>query len=326
MRLMVVDALNQFLRSYIVDPSMSANGQPVGGSKGFLKILNKLVREIKPDKVVVVWDGEGGSKKRKSINKNYKAGRTPAAPRAARMRLNRTVRTMTEEEEASNKLWQLSRVLEYLNCTPVIQLLEPSVEADDIIAAVVQHPSHQEWQKVIVSSDKDFFQLLDDKTLLYRPTQKEILNKKIVLEKYGVHPSNFALARAMVGDTSDNLPGLKGVGLGTVAKRFPFLSEEKSYFLDDIVEDCLSQESPLKVHHTVVENQSIVKENYKMMQLYVPSLSAQTHAKVKECMTEFNPEFNKSGLRAEMMKDGLGEISLFDLFTTFNRIVSDSNK
>jgi len=305
---------------------MSANGQPVGGCKGFLKILNTLVRKIKPDKVVVVWDGEGGSKKRKSINKNYKAGRSPPVPRAARVRLNRDVRTMTEEQEATNKLWQLSRVLEYLNCTPVIQLLEDGVEADDIIAAVVQHPSHEDWEKVIVSSDKDFFQLLDDKTLIYRPTQKEILNKKTLIKKYGVHPSNFALAKAMVGDTSDNLPGLMGVGMGTVAKRFPFLSEEKSYFLDDIVKDCLSQDAPLKVHHTVVENQSIVRENYKMMQLYVPSLSAQTHAKVRECMTEFHPEFNKSGLRTEMMKDGLGEVSLFDLFTTFNRIVSDSNK
>ena len=68
MRVMVVDALNQFLRSYIVDPSVSTQGQPIGGSKGFLKILNKLTREIKPDKVVVVWDGAGGSKKRKAIN------------------------------------------------------------------------------------------------------------------------------------------------------------------------------------------------------------------------------------------------------------------
>ena len=71
-RVLVIDALNMYFRSYIVDPSLSTNGQPIGGVKGFLKILQKLVRETKPDEVVVVWDGPGGSRKRKTMNKNYK--------------------------------------------------------------------------------------------------------------------------------------------------------------------------------------------------------------------------------------------------------------
>ena len=71
-RVMVIDALNQFLRAYIVNPTLSPNGDPVGGAIGFLKILQKLCREIKPDKVIICWDGQGGSKKRKLINKNYK--------------------------------------------------------------------------------------------------------------------------------------------------------------------------------------------------------------------------------------------------------------
>ncbi len=319
MRVMIVDALNQFLRSYIVDPSMSSNGQPIGGSKGFLKILNKLTREIKPDKIIVVWDGEGGSARRKAVNKNYKAGRKP-------IRLNRDVRNMSDQEEAENKTWQQVRVLEYLNQTPIIQFLEPHVEADDVIAAIVQHPLMQEHQKVIVSSDKDFFQLLDDKTILYRPTQKQVLNKKAIIDEYGIHPTNFALARAIVGDTSDNLPGLKGVGLGTVSKRFPFLSEEKTYFLNDLIENCQDQELPLKVHHSIVSEQNLIEQNYKLMQLYSPSLPVQTHARVREVLEDFEPEFNKSGLRTEMHKDGVGEVSLTDLFVAFNRFVSDFRK
>jgi len=319
MRVMIVDALNQFLRSYIVDPSMSIHGQPIGGSKGFLKILNKLTREIKPDKIIIVWDGEGGSKKRKAVNKNYKAGRKP-------IRLNRDVRNMSEQEEAENKSWQQIRVLEYLNYTPAIQFLEPYVEADDVIAAIVQHPSMQEWEKVIVSSDKDFFQLLDNKTVLYRPTQKQVLNKNRVLEEFKIHPTNFALARAMVGDASDNLVGIKGVGLGTVAKRFPFLAEEKTYHLEDLVEDCLEQEKPLKVHHAIVEDQELIKENYKLMQLYTPLISVQTNTRITEILEDFEPEFNKSGLRAEMHRDGIGEVALTDIFAAFNRFVSDFKK
>ncbi len=180
-RLMVVDAHNQFLRSYIVDPSLSSNGMPIGGSKGFLKILNKLSRQIRPDMIVVVWDGEGGSKKRRTVNKNYKAGRKP-------IRLNRSSRHLTEEQEKDNRIWQQMRVVDYLNQTPVVQFMEPHVEADDVISYVVQMNEFSDYQKVIVSSDKDFIQLLDDKTLLFRPTQDEILNKNKVVEKFGIHP------------------------------------------------------------------------------------------------------------------------------------------
>ena len=70
-RLLVVDALNMYFRAYIVDPSLSTNGQPIGGVKGFLKILQKLIRETKPDAVTICWDGEGGSQKRKASHKGY---------------------------------------------------------------------------------------------------------------------------------------------------------------------------------------------------------------------------------------------------------------
>ena len=67
--------MNAYLRAYIVDPSVSTNGQPIGGLKGFVKILQKLVRQTKPNAVVVCWDGPNGSKKRKTMDKNYKAAK-----------------------------------------------------------------------------------------------------------------------------------------------------------------------------------------------------------------------------------------------------------
>ena len=59
-RLLIIDGLNAYLRAYIVDPSLSTNGQPIGGVKGFLKIIQKLIREIKPDSVFIAWDGPNG--------------------------------------------------------------------------------------------------------------------------------------------------------------------------------------------------------------------------------------------------------------------------
>jgi len=314
-RLMVVDAHNQFLRSYIVDPSLSLNGQPIGGCKGFLKILNKLTRNINPDMIAVIWDGEGGSNKRRAINKEYKAGRKP-------LRLNRDIRHLSESEEAENKIWQQVRVIEYINQTPIIQFMEPHVEADDVISYVCNLSNFSDWQKVIVSSDKDFIQLLNKKTILYRPTQDEILTEKVVLDRFGIHPNNFALARAMAGDKSDNLNGIPGVGLQTASKRFPFLVEEKEYFLDDLVEYSKEHKGKLKVYDKVIEQSDLIKENYKIMQLYSPCISVQRKTLIEETINNHVPEFNKTGLRTLMIKDGVGEIVLNDLNECFNKMVS----
>ena len=126
-RLLIIDALNAYLRAYIVDPSISANGQPMGGMKGFIKILQKLVRDTSPQEIVIVWDGPNGSQKRKSMDKNYKAGRKP-------IRLNRAFHNLTDDEELHNKIWQQSRLIEYVNEMPIVQIMLPEIEADDVIS------------------------------------------------------------------------------------------------------------------------------------------------------------------------------------------------
>jgi len=104
-RVLIIDALNAYLRAYIVDPSLSAHGQPIGGIKGFIKILQKLVRETQPDEIAVIWDGPNGSAKRKIMDKNYKSGRKP-------LRLNRAFNNLSEDEVHENKTWQQVRVME----------------------------------------------------------------------------------------------------------------------------------------------------------------------------------------------------------------------
>ena len=74
-KVMIIDGLNMFLRSYIVVPSLDPRGNPSGGTYGFMKSLQKISGMFQPDEVIVCWDGEGGSQKRKQIDKNYKAGR-----------------------------------------------------------------------------------------------------------------------------------------------------------------------------------------------------------------------------------------------------------
>jgi DNA polymerase-1 len=316
-RIMIIDALNLFLRSYIVNPTISKDGKPIGGTAGFLKSLQKLSREIKPDAIVVCWDGRGGSRKRKQTNKNYKAGRSP-------IRLNRNVRVLSEDQEKENKIWQMYRTFDYLNHFPVIQLIADEVEADDLIAYVCRYSAFKDDQKVIVSSDKDFYQLLDNTTIIHRPVQKQYLSKTHILEDFGIHPQNFALARAIAGDPSDNLSGIGGVGLKTVAKRFIFFAEERDVTLLELIEFCENQEKKIKAYELIPESKELIKENYKLMQLYSPSLSIQTKQSVDWTIEEFEYGFRKTETDGMMIQDGIHENSWTDLFQNFRRMCRDN--
>lgn len=314
-RVLVVDALNMFIRAYIVDPSLSTNGQPIGGIKGTIKIMQTLVRLTTPDEIVVVWDGPDGSNKRKSIDKNYKQGRAP-------LRLNRAVNNLTDIEIVENKMWQQTRVIEYFNEMPIVQVMIPKIEADDVISYVTRMKYYDGWQKVIASNDKDFYQLCDDETVVYRPTGGDLMNKTRIINEIGVHPRNMAVARAIAGDASDNLPGIKGAGLGSVKKRLSFLASEKDYTINEIIEFCENANSKLKFYINMIEGKEIIAHNYKMMQLYSPLMSVQSKDFVKNAIENFECTFNKTSIIKLMREDGFGEINWLDLEVTLNRIKS----
>ena len=317
-RVLIIDALNMYIRAYIVDPSLSHHGQPIGGLKGSLKILQKLVRTTKPDNIIIAWDGPDGSRKRKTMDKNYKSGRKP-------IRLNRAFHNLTADEEIQNKIWQQSRLIEYLNQMPIVQTMIEQVEADDVISHVCGLKHYDGWQKIIVSNDKDFMQLCDEETVLWRPIKDEFLNTNRIIEQTGVYPTNMALARAIIGDTSDNLPGVKGVGFGTVAKRLNFLSDEKTFTIDDVIGHCEQQleESKLKVYNNIVENKELIEHNYKMMQLYSPQMSIQSKIVVKESVENFDFNFDKTSILGMMIDDGFGELNWEELKTHLNKIANE---
>jgi DNA polymerase-1 len=315
-RVLIIDALNMFLRAYIVDPSLSTNGEPIGGFKGSIKIVQKLARMIKPDEIVIVWDGPNGSQKRRSIDKNYKEGRKP-------IRLNRNVKALSEDEELRNRVWQQTRSIEYFNEMPIIQVMIAEVEADDVISYLTRMSHYDGWQKVVVSNDKDFYQLCDDETVVYRPTSDVVYNKKRIVEELGVHPRNMALARSLVGDASDNLPGIKSVGFKTIQRRLGFLGADKDYTIDDVVSFCKKVDKKLKFHDNIIDGQKIIEHNYRMMQLYSPMLSPQSKDFVRNAVENFECNFNKLEIMKKMRDDGFGELNWKDLELRLNKINSE---
>ena len=311
-RLLIIDGQNMFIRNYVMSPQLDINGNPIGGLTGFMRSLQKEVRRAKPDRVAICWEGPGGSQKRREKNKNYKLGRK--APR-----LNREYTFATPEEERENKYSQLVKLTEYLDHLPILQLSLENVEADDIIAWLCHCNEYAEWQKLIISNDKDFIQLCDDKTVLVRPGKnEEVLNKNNILEQYSIHPRNFAWARAITGDKSDNLEGVKGLGLATVAKRFSFLSENKDYGLQDILTHAKNNNSKIKAYQNVLDSEEIIALNYEIMQLYTSTISSQGVNKLKYAIKNDGVNLNRSEIRKMLLKDGIGTLNIDELMLILN--------
>jgi len=320
-RLLLIDGLNAFYRNYTANPSISTNGVPVGGVIGFMKSINMYCREMKPDQVIVIWDGHNASKSRRKLNENYKQGRKT-------VRLNRDVQVLTEEQEQENKMWQFTRICQYLNETPIVQVMLDGVEADDVIAYYTKHyKKYDDWVKIIISSDKDFYQLLDDKTVIYRSSKKEFVSRKNIIEEYGIHPNNFALARALAGDSSDNIKGVSRIGLPTVSKRFPFMVEEKHHSINRLLEHCKSfpEKKRLKVYNTLLKEKSIAKDNYKLMQLYDSNLRPRQVKEIKDIMGSFDFSCKKTTIMVMFEKDGIEDVNLHDMFAAFKRMKRDNN-
>ena len=302
-RVIIIDALNMFLRSYTIIPSMNPQGLPNGGTIGFVKSLQKLCRDFRPSEVIICWDGHGGSEKRRQMNKNYKAGRRP-------VRFNRRMIDLPDDVVRKNRADQQLRLHEYLNHMPVIQLMIDYVEADDIIAHVVKHKKYADWTKIIISSDKDFFQLLgDDNVWIWRPIQKE-----------GIHPNNYALARAIDGDKSDNLEGVPRIGMKTIKSNLPILEQKEPISCDELFVHCRMQIKQKNVHKKLLEYQERVKSNYKIMQLYEPNISFNGRRTIEYTIDTFEHALDKLEITKMLMKDGQGEMNLTDLWVAFQRI------
>ena len=199
------------------------------------------------------------------------------------------------------------------------------VEADDIISMIAGSPKYKGWQKVIVSSDKDFLQLLNDETVLFRPIQKKAWTKNTVIEEYGISPENFVLARAIAGDKSDNLAGIKGAGLPTIAKRLPFLIDDEMHTLSEVYDHCANAEGKLKFHERIVEDWDVVETNYKVMNLTPPSISVQGCRKVNYALDNFEFELNATELKRASVEHGFGSYDWSELMAMLRGIV-EKNK
>ncbi|MBM4382957.1 MAG: DNA polymerase I [Deltaproteobacteria bacterium] len=189
-RLVVIDAANALYRAFFALPPLrSPSGVATGAVFGFANMLRKLVREEKPDAIAVAMDPRGGSFRRE-LYPEYKATRD------------------AQPEDLSAQL-PLARELIDAWKLPVLEV--KGFEADDVIATLAT-TAPAGWEVVIVSSDKDLMQLVGGRVVLYDGMKDKRIGPAEVTERFGVGPEKLLDVRALVGDSSDNIPGVKGIG------------------------------------------------------------------------------------------------------------------
>jgi 5'-3' exonuclease len=297
-RVLIIDGLNTFIRLWTQNPTMNEDGEHVGGVVGTLNSIGYMIRQFSPTRAIIVFDGKGGSDGRKKIFDGYKSERGKN-----RFRVNRQYPDMlNEEEEHISMKRQFVWLADLLDELPITTMVYDGIEADDVIAYMAKYNREHGNQTIIVSTDKDFLQLVDDNTTIYSPTHKILYNKEAVYQKYGLYPQNLLLFRTLDGDSSDNIPGVKGCGIKTVLKRFPELSNDVAFSFDELYHQCKSATIKSKIYDDILSNWDDVMRNQKLMQLSDPQIPTSYALKILGRFDEPNKTFDKMRFIKTAMK------------------------
>ena len=202
-RLVLIDGKSVFYRGYYAMGALSLpDGTPTGGIYGFAAIAMEIVKKLNPTKIVVAWDSKTSVSKRRAIYPDYKAGRVkPGEDFYAQIPYLK--------ELILNLGWNFVEIDDY--------------EADDIIGTLSLHADNAgDYETYIISSDLDMLQIVDENTHMWRIlkgfTNIEQIDVKEIESKYGIKKSQYLDLKSLKGDSSDNIPGVPGIGEKTAAK------------------------------------------------------------------------------------------------------------
>lgn len=317
---LIIDGLNSFIRVFSAVPALNDDGQHVGGVIGFLKSVGSNIRQFQATRCVVVFDGSGGSQRRRKLYSEYKANRVN------KTKLNRYEEFADLVDEQRSMKEQFARLVEYFDVLPLTVISVDNIEADDVIAYITKQYYEKHDNKItIVSSDRDFLQLVNERIRVWSPVKKKLYTPEKLQEEFGLLPENYLLYRMMSGDASDNIPGINGVGLKTLINRFPNINQKQMNFDDVILEakNNIDAGSKIKIFNEIVTNRELLHRNYRLMQLSEVDISATSSLRICEKMDASINKLNTRVFKRLFLEDKLYEnIKDVDkwLRDTFNRL------
>jgi 5'-3' exonuclease len=273
----------------------------IGGIFHFINTIRKHLEERNYDKVIVCWDSESNTSVRKELYSEYKANR----------------KNEMSEEQYESYLHQRQRVKQYLEEVFVRQVEVPNNESDDLIAYYCKIALDENI--TIFSADKDLTQLISERVQIYSPIKKEYykFGDNISLNKVDIPHQNVLLTKVFVGDKSDNISGIDGLGEKTLVKLFPML-QEKSCSITEILESAklIGQEKKVpKIIGKILTGESkngilgeeFYNTNLKIVDLGNPLVTDEARELVEEVYKETIDPTDRGykNLMKMMMDDGL---------------------
>jgi len=193
----LVDGSNYLYRAFYAIPALTnSKGFPTNAIYGFTNMLLKLLRELKPDYIVIAFDVKGPTTRHEEFT-DYKATRKPMP------------------DDLSPQIPFIKDIIRGFSI-PVLEM--QGTEADDIIGALAEQASQKGWRTVIVSGDKDLMQLIDENVTMVDTMKDKTYDVAAVKERFGVAPDKVVEILGLMGDTSDNIPGVPGVGPKTAQR------------------------------------------------------------------------------------------------------------
>lgn len=243
-KIILVDGHNLLFRMFygIPAPIKNSKGKDIRGLIGFIGSLKKLVDEFKPYSLYVIFDSETSKNSNLEIDKEYKTNRIDYS-------------NISEEENPFSQLPFIKKALEYLK---IAYLEVENNETDDLIASIVSKPIN-EYQYIIVSTDSDFIQLVNNNVFLYVPRGKKsiLYNREEVIKKYNVIPEKYVLFKSLVGDKSDNIKGVNGIGNITAAKILKYNS----------VQEFIENNPTSRFSNILISSKEVIIKNQKLIEL-----------------------------------------------------------
>ena len=290
---------------------MNDDGIHIGGIIGFLKSLRYTIARIKPTRCIIVFDGKDGTKRRRKMYPQYKS------QRRVKQRFNRNVDwgTAPQDEEESMKM-QLGRLVKYLEQLPLTIISIDGTEADDVIGYISKQLLPD--KKIIISStDKDFYQLIDDRITVWSPIKKILYTPEKIFQEFGIPSSNILTYRILEGDKSDNINGIRGAGLKTIKKCVPIIREQDNFDVSKLIKYVSNVDSKYKLIETIKNNLFLIKRNYILMQLLKVDISNHNKLRVQESIDREIPMLIKYRFSTMFMQDKLwGQIPDMDSWIT----------
>jgi len=177
-------------------------------------------------------------------------------------------------------------------------------------------------RKVIVSSDHDYYQLLNNNTLIYSPTLKGFVNKNKVKERYQVSAENFCLAKSIAGDQSDNIPGVMGLSYKTLAKLIPDTTSSQELTLDEffVKANDLHKKKNTKSIERLVLGETLIRRNWRLVRLDTNNLSLEHINKINSIFESDMGVKDKLGMLRYLMKLGINSLNIDGLYLSLQSL------